>query len=168
MKDERLSSELREQARDVGLCNKWYREWNMNSTQGELISKYLEGINFCNSRDYPNLDFVKEYFDHGLMMSYGVIVDDAVELKNKSTVVLLGKSSGTLSYSDRNVGNIYVRHDSDVTVTATDGAKVFVESWNDCKVHAIADESSKIFVYDHGGTVTFEGNVTVRNKKTEG
>lgn len=155
---------LLDRAVELGLCNEWQREWNLECTRQELVEKYLKGIDFCIKHDYPNVDFIREYFPKELLERNGVFVDGDVDGQNLSTVVLLGKSNGVL-LNDFCVSNIYVRHSSLVSIQATNGARVFVEVYDNSLVTIAADESSKVFVYQHGGTVKSDGNVVIRDRR---
>ena len=58
-----------------------------------------------------------------------------------------------------------MRHGSKAIVRATNGARAFIECWNECDVEVFADEESRAFVYWHGGKVACEGSVIVRDKR---
>lgn len=165
MEEKKLNETLREQARGFGLCDKWYDGWDRRSSEQELIDKYLKGIDFCIKHDYPTLSFIKENFNHKRLLMNGIFVDESVDTSNVQTLVLLGNSSGVSRYDGLHVGNIYLRHTSQLTVEASDSAKVFIEAWENCKLRVVATGSSKVFVYWHGGEVTKQGNVIIRDKR---
>lgn len=168
MNTKEFNRTLRDRARQLGLCDQWYDQWDRNETKQELIEKYLKGIDFCIKHDYPNLDFVRAYFSKSLLISNGIFLDENVDASNLKTAVLLGESRGVLRYDGLRTGNVYVRHQSELQIEATDGARVFIETYEGCKVHVVATGNSKAFVYWHGGEVTHNGNVTVRDKRKAG
>ena len=165
MERKELNKTLRDRARQLGLCDKWYKEWYKESTRQELIDKYIEGIDFCIANDYPKLDFIEENFPKKQLQHNGIYLNDEVEARNSRTLVFLGKSHGTIKYDGRHTGNIYVRHGSEVEISATENARVFVEIYENCKLKASADRDSKIFVYQHGGAVQADGCVYIRDKR---
>lgn len=168
MEGKELNKTLRDRARMLGLCDQWYDAWEKDETKQELIEKYLRGIDFCIAHDYPRLEFIKAHFPKAMLEKNGVFVDEVFSCCNTATyrtVVALGKSRGTLTFDGMTCRSVYARHHTEVTVRATDGAKVFVEAWEDCKVNAYADDESRVFVYWHGGEVTTDGKVTVRDKR---
>lgn len=165
METKELNKALRDRARELGLCDKWYKEWDKKSTRQELIEKYIKGIDFCIQHDFPNLDFAREYFPNNQLVQNGIFLDDSVDAYNLKTAVLLGGSKGEIRYDGQRAGDVYVRHQSEVVITAEGGARVFVEVYDNCKVFAKADETSKIFVYYHGGDIQSEGSVLVRDKR---
>ena len=156
---------LRRRARDLGLCDQWYDEWDIETPQEVLIEKYIKGIDFCIKNDYPKLDFIKAYVSSKMLAKHGVFVDGNIVESNAHIAVLLGKSNGIIRYNGLSTGNVYIRHESELTIEATDMAKVFVETYEGCKLKAVATGNSKIFVYWHGGDVNVSGNVTVRDKR---
>lgn len=168
MNTKELNKVLKTQARGLGLCDKWYEEWGKNETKQELLEKYLRGIGFCIKHDFPSLDFARENFPQQIRNQYGIFLDDHVDASNIQKAVLLGKSKGALFYNAMRSCDIYVRHTSEVEVSATDGAKVFIETYDDCKVIVRADKYSRVFVYKHGGNIVTEGNVNVRDKRISG
>ena len=167
MEIKELNSTLRSQARELGLCDEWYKNWKKKESMQKLIEKYLKGIDFCIKHDYPSLDFTRENFPKDILNTNGIFLDNEVDATNIQKAVLLGDSRGSLSYSGQISGDIYIRHHSDVVIQAKEGAKLFVEIYDQCNVMVTADEYSKVFVYQHGGNVYAEGNVTIRNKAAE-
>lgn len=168
MEGKEFNKALRDRARTLGLCDQWYDAWDSEETKQELIDKYLRGIDFCIEHDYPRLEFIKAYFPKAILEKNGIFVDEVFDCCNTArykTVVALGRSRGNISFEGMTCRSIYARHRSELTVKATDGARVFVEAWENCNVEAYADEESKIFVYWHGGEVKADGNVTVRDKR---
>jgi len=159
-----LNKTLREEARKLGLCDEWYNDWSSFESKKKLAEKYFRGIDFCIRHDYPKLNFIRENFDKEFLISNGIFLDENVDASNVVKVVLLGKSKGELRYYGTRSCDVYVRHSSDVRIVATEGAKIFVETYNNCHISANADEYSKIFVYRHGGSVDYEGNVVVKER----
>ena len=165
MKIKELNKILRTQARELGLCDEWYDGWEKNESIEELLEKYLKGIDFCIKHDYPNIDFVRAHFPKEELRKKGIFLDDNVDGKNISKAVLLGDSTGVILYNGFASCDLYLRHQSEMVVLATDSSKVFIETYENCKLNVIADKFSKVFIYDHGGDITYQGNVIVRNKK---
>ncbi len=168
METKDLNKTLRDRARELGLCDQWYKEWDKNSTRQELIDKYLNGIDFCIANDYPNIVFIKEYFPDSLLRKNEIYLNCTAEVKNARKVVLLGESKVNAVVEGMASSDIYVRHGSELNVVATDGARVFVEMYEDSKVKAVADAESKIFIYQHGGHAEGGRNVNIRDKRKAG
>ena len=160
---------LRDRARQLGLCDQWYDQWDKEETKQELIEKYLKGIDFCIKHDYPKPDFIRAYFPNSILVKNCIFLDTLnVETSNLSRAVFLGKSNGRITYDGVKAGNIYLRHESELDVKATGGARVFIETYEGCRLNVEAKENSKVFVYRHGGEVHVSGNVMVRDKRKAG
>lgn len=168
MEEKKLNKILKDRAVELGLCDKWRDEWERDETKQELIEKYLRGIDFCIQHDYPKLEFIREYFPKKLLDKNGVFVDEEIgrrdDVAARDTVVLLGGSKAELHYDGLGMGNIYVRHQSEVTIVARGWARVFVECYEDSVINVTAEDESKVFVYQHGGKVAATGNVIVRDR----
>lgn len=165
MNTKELNKTLRDRARVLGLCDQWYGEWEKEETKQELIEKYLKGIDFCIKHDYPTLPFIKANFNKAQLLLKGIFLDENVDASNLKTAVLLGESKGELRYYGLSVGNVYLRHQSEVTIEVNDGARVFIEVYENCKLKVVSVGNSKAFVYWHGGEVAASGNVYIRDKR---
>ena len=165
MNNKELNIVLRNRARDLGLCDKWYEEWDLNSPKELLIEKYIKGIDFCIKNDYPKLDFIKAVVPGQILADNGIFADSSVVRSNMKTAVLLGKSNGIIRYDGLGMGNVYLRHQSELTLEVSGGARVFVEVYDDCRLNVVATGMAKVFVYWHGGKVNASGNVTIRDKR---
>lgn len=169
MEAKELNAVLKKRARELGLCDKWYKEWDKNETRQELINKYLKGIDFCIEHDYPKIDFMRQNFPKSQLQKNCIFLDDDVEESNLRNAVFLSTTKAMLNYDGLSVGNVYVRHSAKVEITASGDSRVFVETYENCDVNATANERSKIFIYTHGGHVSINGNVIVRDRtKNEG
>jgi hypothetical protein len=168
MKEKELNNLLRNKARQLGLCDQWYKDWGDNETMQQLLEKYLRGIDFCIKHDYPNLDFARKVFPRDILIANGIFLDSHVDADNLMRSVVIGNSIGVLRYSGNRTGNIYVRHSSEVTIEVKGDSKVFIEAYDHCIVRVVCDKDSKAFVYWHGGSVYSEGNVTIRDKRSAG
>lgn len=167
MNNKELNKTLKTQARSLGLCDEWYDAWKKNESMQELIEKYLRGIDFCIKHDYPSLDFARANFTKDILVKNGIFLDDYVDAHNVQKLVLLGESKGIVFYNESHSGEIYIRHQSELEVVATEGTKIFIETYEQCKLRVTTDRFSKVFVYRHGGEVKAEGNVIIRNKIAE-
>lgn len=158
-----ISKELKNKAVKLGLCTEWTEEWG-NPTKDELVDKYVRGIDFCIKHNYPSCDYMKKNFD-GVMQKHGVFVDEGVDLKNPSMVIANGRTSGKIVYDAYSVGTLYVRHESELTIEASDNAFVTIETYDNCTVSVLQRSKAKVFVYNHGGNIQAFGKVVVKNRK---
>lgn len=147
---DKLNTELRQQAVDFGLCDKWRGDWKSDKNQQELIDMWKKGIDFAIIHDYPSIDFIKANFDRGLLNRNLVFVDEPIEIKNAPSgiYVINGECSGTLWFNSWAAATVYVRHNSNVRIIADDFAKVFVRLYDDASADVIELDGAVIKVYD--------------------
>jgi len=168
MKEKELNNLLRNKARQLGLCDQWYKDWSDNETMQQLLEKYLRGIDFCIKHDYPNLDFARKVFPRDILIANGIFLDSHIDADNLMRSVVIGNSIGVLRYSGNRTGNIYVRHSSEVTIEVKGDSKVFIEAYDRCIVRVVCDKDSKAFVYWHGGMIYYGDNVIIRDRRNAG
>ena len=116
-------------------ANRGQHAWG-NPTQQGLIDKYLHGIDFAIKHNYPTNTFIKENFDKDLLHKNNIFVDEDVQKRNMSQIsVLNGNCKGTLLFDGFSVCDIYVRHDSEVTIDCSQYCKVFINVYDRAKVN---------------------------------
>jgi hypothetical protein len=147
---DKLNTELRQQAVDFGLCDKWRGDWKSDKNQQELIDMWKKGIDFAIIHDYPSIDFIKANFDRKLLNRNLIFVDEPIEIKNAPSgiYVINGECSGTLWFNSWAAATVYVRHNSNVRIIADDFAKVFVRLYDDASADVIELDGAVIKVYD--------------------
>ena len=166
MNDNELSKALKGQAVSLGLCEQWTQGWGESSRQ-ELIDKYLHGIDFCIDKKYPTHVFIKEHFDKGILHKNNIFIDEDVQARNMSHIsVLNGNCTGILLFDGFASCDVYVRHDSDVTIDCSRFSKVFINAYDRARVKVVQKDMASVYVYIHGEgcTVEAEGDVLQRKR----
>ena len=147
-----VNTELALEARQNGICTEWFNRLQKTTDKGELVKMYLEGIDFCLSNEYPSRAYIREHFV-GMCEEYGVFLDEAIETENFRHVVALGTCYGSASYNGFSVGQVFAKHDSNITIQASGNAFVMVDIFDDTEVKVIASDSAKVCVNKYGGVV---------------
>lgn len=166
-----LSRKLAKQAKAKGICQEWHDQLRELDNKDAMIDMYLRGIDFCLANDYPNNDFIRANFK-GFMEHKGVFLDDNINVENKPKCVCLGATCGCVAVKDFEVCEIFVKHQSKITVEAKDNAFVVIDIFDDAIVDIHAHDRAKVCVNHYGGTITQNatGNSVVKirekNKKT--
>lgn len=158
----KVSCELRQEARELGLCDKWYGEWFDNESDESLFDKYKRGIDFCIEREFPDNEYIKNHWDAAKLRANNIFVDDKAELYNpKGTIVVNGASDVCTVFGGFGAAEIYVRHSSKLLVRAKYMSRVMVSIWDDAEVELDCSESAKIYAYVYSDTanVTDKGSV---------
>ena len=164
MKQENLSDICKTEAISLGLCSQWAEEWEDNSTKDVLIDKYLRGIDFCLKHNFPSVDFIKEKFGEAAS-NRGIFCDQSIVRRNDKMLVLLGNCTCSLVMDGR-IGEVYIRHGSELTLTAQNGAKVWINALDFSKVKIKTDEQSKVYVHNYGDAeIEKDENVSLVNRK---
>lgn len=158
--EKRVSKELREQARSIGLCDEWYNAWSDDCTYDELIDKFITGYDFCVEHDWPSPKYVTENFPLHVLRANCVFCDDSSSRSDLRNAVVMGRSSVELYYSDYTFGDVRVRHSSHVCVNADALSIVHVHAYDNSSVVVSAEEGAKVTLFVHSGSV----NVTVKGK----
>lgn len=168
----KIGDKLARLAKKNGICNEWYEELKTIDNHDLLIEKYLKGIDFCLSNDFPTNDFIRANFA-GKMEHHGVFLDSIFRVVNIRKLVALGASQGSIEISDYNTCEIFVKHDSMVDVTVKDKAFVVIDVFDNARVTVNALGSSRVLINKYMGA-TAEINVSgdahckvnEKNKKT--
>ena len=176
MTETELSIKLREDARKIGLCDKWYEEWQDDTDKDHLIDKFLRGLDFCIKHRWPSISFIKQHFSQDFLREKGILIDDVrsypVRDENRRLVylsdfVLIGKSHATIRYSFRpNACQVWVLDNSKVTVNVKYGAYIMIHLLDNASADITTDMVSKVSVirHSHNNKIKKEGNITIRNE----
>lgn len=152
-----------------GLCRQWQRKLHSGLSIEELAQLYIKGIDFCISEDYPTLDFLREHFK-GKCEPFGVYVDDDIpQTKNKPDMVLNGACRAMLEYDGYSVSRLYVRHDSEVAITASDHAMLTIDLFDRAKIHiSVVGDDTRVIInaYGHDAKIEYIGLSTMAKVKT--
>ncbi|GAE83337.1 hypothetical protein JCM10512_1603 [Bacteroides reticulotermitis JCM 10512] len=130
-----------------------------------LIDMYKRGIDFCFRNQYPSNEFIKDNFDRQLLIENAMFIDESIdEFNSPSPCILLGSTSGKLSFDKFSSCDIYLRDNVDIEISAKDFSRVFINVYGSAKVRVVQDGVAKIYVYKHGDhcKVSNEGDVLIR------
>lgn len=164
MNESELSKTLLNKAKVCGLCEEWTNAWGKPDKQG-LINKWMQGIDFAIKNNYPSLDFIKQNFEKELLHKNNIYVDEDVHCRSiKHKSVLCGKCNGLMMFDGFDCCNIFVRHDSFVTIDCRQMSKVFISVYDNAKVKVLQYDTASVYVYLHGDSCTAEckGDVNLR------
>lgn len=161
----KLNKELALEAKRNGICTEWFNRLQATEDKGELIKMYLEGIDFCLSNEYPNNAYIREHFV-GTCETFGVFLDEPINALNFRQIVALGVCEGSVEYTAYSVGQVFVKHDSKLHITAGGNAFVMVDVFDNTEVSITAKDNAKICVNQYGGNITTEteneGNAVIK------
>jgi len=152
-----LNKELAKMAQKHGICENWYLQLKNENNIDKMLEMYVKGIDFCLSNNYPSNEFIRDNFK-GKMEKHGIHLDEVLDLKSDSKVIVLGKCKGTLEVDCFDVCEVFVKHDSDIIIMAHDNSFVMVDIFDNAKVIIFTYDDAKVVVNRYGGTVTQSKN----------
>lgn len=162
-----LGKQLKSQAKELGACDKGLDNLERLNEQ-ELVNRYIHFVDFAIENDFPTNEFIKDNFDKELLHRNNIYVDEFIERRNaRQVVVVQGKCTGTLLYDGMTTADIYVRHDSEVTIDCSRLSKVFISLHDRAKANVVQRDGASVYVYLRSDEceVQAEGDVMVRKNK---
>lgn len=158
---------LQLQAKSLGACEKGLDNLDKLNEQ-ELINRYIHFIDFAIEKNFPSNHFIKANFEEEVRHRNNIYVDEFIERRNaRQVVVVQGKCTGQLLYDGMTVADVYVRHDSEITIDCTRLSKVFISVYDNAKVKVLQRDGASVYVYRHGENciVEADGEVLQRQSK---
>lgn len=162
--DEKMSKMLKVCAMQAGMCDKFTKEWADSSSPEEIIDKFKRGLDFCIKNDWPSSELVHDFFERDFLKAHHIY--DAEEAfsaggyNDVATIVQHG-STGELRFGGFDTTTIWVRHDSELFVSACGHAVIFVHVYDDAHVTVEQSGDARITVKRHSdrALVLRTGNV---------
>lgn len=162
-----IGKQLKSQAESLGACEKGLNGLDRLNEQ-ELINRYVHFIDFVIENNFPSNEFIKENFDRSLLEHNNIYVDAEFERRNaRQVVVIQGESKGVLLFDGMTTSDVYIRHDSEVTIDCSRLSKIFISVYDNAKIHVTQRDGASVYVYLHGENCSVEsdGEVMIRRSK---
>lgn len=162
-----IGKQLKSQAESLGACEKGLNGLEKLNEQ-ELINRYIHFIDFIVEKDFPSNEFIKNNFDKSLLEHNNIYVDAEFERRNaRQVVVIQGESKGVLLFDGMTTSDVYIRHDSEVTIDCSRLSKIFISVYDNAKIHVTQRDGASVYVYLHGENCSVEsdGEVMIRRSK---
>ena len=149
----KFAKQIQKEAQALGACSPGLDELkNVGDNKAALVQLYLSKLEFCLEHDFPSNDFIREH-GKGTMESFGLFLDDNINLTNYRKCVALGKTTGKVVITSYGVCQVYAKHTSDLVIEASDNAFVMVYVYDDAKVTVNAHDRAKVHVNRYGGKI---------------
>ena len=166
IKERKLSDRMKQEAVSLGLCAQWTAEWENGTSKDEMVEKFVTGLDFCIQHNFPSTEVMKKDFGD-VIHKHGVYVGEEVHLQHPKIVVLNGRCGGSILCGGYDAGNIYVRHNSNVTIRIDGHAYVHISVYDDAIVNVSCAPSAKCFIYKYGGETKTDGKTIVRDRSSK-
>lgn len=159
-----IQEELKQQAIEYGLCEKWQREWG-KPTIADLCDKFIKGLDFCIKHNYPTIDYLDRHFK-GKVEQYGIYINERAVSHSQLYVVANGDSVVDVYAST--VCSVYARHNSHIRLYVPAEAFMYVSMFDDCTIEVVEKgDGATICVSLFGGTIKNENMITRIHYKTK-
>lgn len=150
----KIAKELAKEAKRKGICEPWYKELKTLEDKRAMVAMYVKGIDFCLSHDYPSNEYIRANFK-GVMESFGVFLDDNINIVNFRRCIALGNTKGRIEIGSYGVCEIFAKHDSELAIIVKDNAFVEIDVFDNSVIHVHAQDRAKVHINRYeGGKVT--------------
>lgn len=162
----KLSCELKDEGRQLGMCDDIYNIWSGYESVDDLCQLYADNMEFI--INHPNWRLnktLKKYAGEEILHRHGIYIDEKSTLENVGDMIINGDSDIVLNVDNGSAVDIYVRENSKLDICLSNGSVAYINVYDNASVNIKAEEQSKCFVYKYRGAIkTFEGNVIFRNR----
>lgn len=137
-------------------------------TKEELVQCFIDRIDFCLARNFPDKTYLKKHFGQELAARH-IYIDEVVELHNTGCV-LLGDCRSVLTADAYAVCRMYVKHNGKLEIKAAEHAFVMVDALDDAEIRVDCRDKATVVVnlYARAGACTEgDGAVKIIHKKKE-
>jgi len=161
-----LNKDLRNQAIHLGLCNEWQKLWQKGWSKEKMVEMMFRGLDFCLKFHFPANEYILKHFDKDFLRNAGIFVNDKYSVLNPKQILILGTSDITIRYNTWNHGNIHIRDNSSLKLTARNRSFVIVHLYENASLTAEQFDKAQIVVIKHSikANVIADKNVKVREE----
>lgn len=131
-----------------------------------MIKEYFSNSDWSFENDFPKIDMLRKYFNDS--QSDGFFVDYQGKIDPILDVAIFGDSHASLKYSGFEVAQVFVKHNSKLTLEATGNALVYVYLEDNGLVEVYADRGASVVINQFGGRVEGRGNYITKRRKWQG
>ncbi|AMR32386.1 hypothetical protein A0256_13620 [Mucilaginibacter sp. PAMC 26640] len=163
-----LNKYILHKAIDADICKEWAVKINQANGVDDLLKMYVAGIDFCLKNNFPdNADILT--LGEGKLAAYGIHIDEIIALQDKPLIVLLGDCIAKHDITGYTSSQLFIKHNSKATVTATDNAFLMIDCFDDSVLNLSAGGRSKVYINIYGNaqvthTCSDIANVKITNK----
>lgn len=151
----KIAKELAKQAKLHGICQDWYNDLKTLEDKRKMAEMYLNGIDFCLANDYPSNDYIRANFSD-VINEFGIYLDDKFSTINPPKCVLLGNANGLVDITGFTVAELFAKHDSTLTVNASDNSFVMVDVFDTAGVYVTVKDNAKVCVNLYGNAEVWQ------------
>lgn len=168
VKVERINETLFESAKSLGMCRDGVNEWPQCKGLEQLCEHYFEGIEFIiNHPGWPSDEWLVDTIGKKNLEANGIFINASVNINIPGHAVFNGTCDGKVLCDGFSAPELYIRGNSSIELTASDGAIVHVSTYDNAKLTVKCGQFATVYVYKYGGTVKNtegDGKIVVRDR----
>lgn len=149
--------------KEFGICSEWTEKLQKLTTDEEIVTFYMDNIEFCFENNFPKNRFLLKYRD--MFRKNNLFFDETINLTNKQTIGCAGNTSGIILSIDYNVSSIYLKDSANIDFTAKGNSFNLVYVFKGASINISAKERAKVILKDHGGIIKYttdnESNIKI-------
>lgn len=164
-----ISKDLRQQALQIGMCEKYQKQWKDASLE-DLIGYYISEAEYVIENKYPSKDYIKNNFPLELINKHGVYIDqNMTPQKIEKNIIICNDCEGEIHVGGHDVLRCYLSLNSNIMFIVDGDARLFVDAYDNSNATILQEGNSKATVYNYGnGIIETKGKVrTVQRTKIE-
>ena len=171
MTKETVGKTIASEARKAKLCKPWLAEMTKAEDIKPLCEMYFKGDDWAMEKDFPSLATLRKFKGesdaHGLYTDFKGTV--GFVSGTQQNAAFFGKSDAQMDCAPFTVGEVVIRHDSKVKMTAKENVFLVVNLLDNGFVEVEAGDNSKVTVFQYGQKSNFRitGNVEIKEGKFE-
>ncbi|MBO4786691.1 MAG: hypothetical protein J5510_06465 [Prevotella sp.] len=125
----------------------------------------FKGLDFVLKLHWPSNDFIKEHFSLDFRREVNVFVDDKYSVANPEQSLILGNSEITARFNGASHGNIHVRDNSSLNLTAKNRSFVIIHLYDNASVTVEQFDKAQVIVIKHSHDVTVKADESIEIKE---
>ncbi|RHR75538.1 hypothetical protein DWW69_09620 [Bacteroides sp. AF16-49] len=162
MEANKLREELLARAIKAEACKDGITDLSQATTKEEIAQCFIEYLDFCLAKDYPDNTFLKRYLRKELE-NIGIYIDRDISFKNRQRTVLLGDCRANMLFDGYTVSRIWVKHTSRLSISACKNAIVMIDALDTANVDISTSDDSVVIVNLYG-KATCKGATKIMRK----
>lgn len=131
-------------------------KWDIDLTKEDLIDQYKRHLDFCMEAKWPNKNMMLELFGEEFLKEHHVYVgvEDIDAGSYSDMTIVQDGSCGEFHFGRYDAINMWVLGDSEVYVSGSGSAYVFVHACDNSHVTMEQSGSARVIVKKHGKNAT--------------
>ncbi|ASK29722.1 hypothetical protein CEY12_06210 [Chryseobacterium sp. T16E-39] len=142
------TSEILKQAIEKNLCKPWQEKMISDSSVKNLCEMYFMGDDWSMENDFPSLNVLREF--KGQSEVYGLFTDYTGMPNNLPKAAFFGNSNVQMTYTDFNVSQLILRHNTKAKVRVVDNAFVIINLLDNAELDIESFDNSRVEVFCYG------------------